>query len=416
MNLEFFIANKIRKGGVTGKKLSGPVIKVATAGVALGMAVMILAVAIGLGFKKEVREKVIGFGSHIQVMSYDYNLSYEANPIPFDSTLYNNLSNIEGIQHVQRFITKSGIIKVNKDVHGLVLKGVGADYDWSFFDKILVEGQEIQFPSDSSMSNQIMISKEVADMLKLKVGDGVPMYFIIDNKLRGRKFVVSGIFDSSLPELDKMFALVDFQQVQKLNNWKDDEIAGYELLISDFNNIEDITSEVQFISSSYLNPDGIMLRTRPIVQAQSQIFGWLDLLDTNIAVILVLITLVAGFNMISGLLILILERTNMIGILKAVGAPNEMLRKVFVYVAMFIAGRGLIIGNFIGAGLCLLQKYTGLIKLDASNYYLDRVPILLDSFDLILLNIGAFLVTSTMLILPSLLIARISPVKAIRFD
>ncbi|MBN2164685.1 MAG: ABC transporter permease [Marinilabiliaceae bacterium] len=415
MNLELFIANKIRYSGVTGKKLSGPVIKVATIGVAIGMVVMIMAVAIGLGFKKEVREKVIGFGSHVQVMSYDYNLSYEVNPIPFDSSLLKSIASVDGVVHVQRFISKPGIIKVNDEVHGLVLKGVGDDYNWSFFENILIEGEVISFENDSVLSNDILISSSVAQMLGLKVGDAVPMYFI-QNNLRGRKFKVCGIFDSSLPELDKVFALVDFRQVQKLNNWESHQIAGYELLINDFKSIDDITFEVQRISSSYINPDGIMLRTRSIKMVQPQLFSWLDLLDTNIVVILILITLVAGFNMISGLLILILERTNMIGVLKAVGAPNVMLRKVFVYVAMFIVVRGLIWGNFIGVGLCLIQKYTGLIELDPSNYYLSHVPILLESVDLILLNIVAFVVTSVMLIFPSLIIARISPVKAIRFD
>ena len=415
MNLELFIANKIRKGGVTGKKLSGPVIKVATIGVALGMAVMILAVAIGLGFKKEIREKVIGFGSHIQVMSYDYNLSHEVNPIPEDSALISELSSVKGVYHVQKFITKPGIIKVNREVHGLVIKGVAEDYDWTFFKNIMVEGDILYINPDSAPSNKILISEKVAKMLHLHVGDGVPMYFIQKN-LRGRKFVIAGIFNSSLPEFDELFALVDFRQVQKLNNWEPDEIAGYELQINDFDKIDEITNDVMYVASSYINPNGIMLRTRSIKQAQSQIFGWLDLLDTNIAVILILITLVAGFNMISGLLILILERTNMIGILKAVGSPNVMLRKVFLYVALFIVGRGLIWGNLIGAGLCLIQKYTGFVELDATNYYLDRVPILLDTIDLLLLNIGAFIVTTFMLIFPSYIIARISPAKAIRFD
>lgn len=415
MNLELFIARKIRKGGITGKKLSGPVVKVATIGVALGMAVMILSVAIGLGFKKEIREKVIGFGGHVKVMSYDYNRSHEVNPIPEDTLFSKQLSNVSGVRHIQKFISKPGIIKVNRSVHGLVIKGVGNDYDWSFFQDNLVEGRIIRVHPDSAASREILISKKVADMLRLSVGDGVPMYFI-QKQLRGRKFKVAGIFDSSLPEFDELFALVDFRQVQKLNNWEPNQIAGYELLISDFENIDEITFQVQRIASTYINPDGIMLRTQSIKQAQEQIFGWLDLLDTNIVVILVLIVLVAGFNMISGLLILILERTNMIGILKAVGAPNVMLRKVFMYVALFIVGRGLLWGNLIGAGICLLQKYTGFIQLDASSYYLDRVPILLDAFDLVLLNVGAIIVTTFMLIFPSFIIAKISPAKAIRFD
>jgi lipoprotein-releasing system permease protein len=414
MNLALYIANKIRKGNVSGKKLSGPVVKVATLGIALGMAVMIISVAVGLGFKKEVREKVIGFGGHIQVMSYDYNLSYEVNPIRHNNELMANLAAINGVQHVQKFISKPGIVKTGGQVHGMVLKGVAPDYDWTFFNKIMLSGTPLLLSNDS-ISNGILISQVVANMLNLKVGDKVPMYFL-EQQLRARQFIVSGIFDSSLPEFDELFALVDLRQVQKLNNWDEDQIAGYEVLVADFDKIDRITADTRMATAVYIDPDGIMLRSRSIKDAQPQIFGWLDLLDTNIVVILALITLVAGFNMISGLLILILERTNMIGILKAVGADNKLLRNVFVYLSVFIVGRGLLWGNFIGAGLCLLQKYTGFISLDPSNYYLDKVPIHIEPLHLVLLNIGSMIVTTVMLLGPSFLVARITPVKAIRFD
>lgn len=414
MNLALFIANRIRKGNVTGKVLSGPVVKVATLGVALGMAVMIISVAVGLGFKKEVREKVIGFGGHIQVMSYDYNLSYEVNPIRHSPDLMTSLAAIKGVRHVQKFISKPGIIKAGGEVHGLVLKGVSTDYDWAFFSNILTDGKVLELPSDS-VSNQILVSRAVANMLGLKVGDGVPMYFI-ENQLRARKFVVAGIYDSSLPEFDELFAIVDFRQVQRLNNWKDDQIAGYEVLVSDFDQLEAIANQAHMVTAGYIDPDGIMLRTRSIKESQPQIFGWLDLLDTNIVVILVLITLVAGFNMISGLLILILERTNMIGILKAVGADNTMLRKVFIYLSVSIVGRGLLWGNFVGAGLCLLQKYTGLVSLDPANYYLEKVPIYIEPLHLVALNLGSVAITTLMMLGPSYFVARISPSRAIRFD
>ncbi|MFT3740163.1 MAG: ABC transporter permease [Breznakibacter sp.] len=414
MNLALFIANRIRKGEVAGKVLAGPVVKVATLGVALGMAVMIISVAVGLGFKKEVREKVIGFGGHIQVMSYDYNLSYEVNPIRENEGLLAELKAIKGVRHVQKFISKPGIIKAGGEVHGLVLKGVSTDYDWSFFKNILIEGEIPELPADSA-SNQILVSKPVANMLRLKVGDGVPMYFL-EKQIRARKFVVAGIFDSSLPEFDELFAVVDFRQVQKLNNWDDGQIAGYEVLVNDFDQIDDIAGQARMVTAGYIDPDGIMLRTRSIKESQPQIFGWLDLLDTNIVVILALITLVAGFNMISGLLILILERTNMIGILKALGAGNLLLRKVFVYVAVSIVGRGLLWGNVVGIGLCLLQKCTGLISLDPTNYYLEKVPVYIDPTYLIVLNAGSVAVTTLMLLGPSYFVARISPSRAIRFD
>jgi lipoprotein-releasing system permease protein len=414
MNVALFIAKRIRKGGITGKKLAGPVVKVATLGVALGMAVMIVSVAVGLGFKKEVREKVIGFGGHIQVMSYDYNLSYEVNPIVHDSVLMANVASVKGVRHIQKFISKPGIIKTGGQVHGLVLKGVSFDYDWSFFDNIMMSGSVLHLSPDS-ISTQILISQALSDMLHLKVGDAVPMYFL-EQQVRARKFVVSGIYDSGLSEFDELFALVDFRQVQKLNSWNDNQIAGYELLVDDFDNLDAIASQVRVFTSGYIDPQGLMIRTRSIKEAQPQIFGWLDLLDTNIIVILALITLVAGFNMISGLLILILERTNMIGILKALGADNQMLRRVFVYVAVHIVGRGLLWGNFIGAALCLVQKYTGLISLDPKNYYLDKVPIYIEPMHLVMLNVASIAITVLMLLGPSYVVAKISPAKAIRFD
>lgn len=414
MNVALFIAKRIRKGGITGKKLAGPVVKVATLGVALGMAVMIVSVAVGLGFKKEVREKVIGFGGHIQVMSYDYNLSYEVNPIVHDSVLMANVASVKGVRHIQKFISKPGIIKTGGQVHGLVLKGVSFDYDWSFFDNIMMSGSVLHLSPDS-ISTQILISQALSDMLHLKVGDAVPMYFL-EQQVRARKFVVSGIYDSGLSEFDELFALVDFRQVQKLNSWNDNQIAGYELLVDDFDNLDAIASQVRVFTSGYIDPQGLMIRTRSIKEAQPQIFGWLDLLDTNIIVILALITLVAGFNMISGLLILILERTNMIGVLKALGADNQMLRRVFVYVAVHIVGRGLLWGNFIGAALCLVQKYTGLISLDPKNYYLDKVPIYIEPMHLVMLNVASIAITVLMLLGPSYVVAKISPAKAIRFD
>ncbi len=414
MNLELFIANRIKAGGVSGKKLAGPVISVATIGVALGLAVMIISVAVGIGFKKEIRQKVIGFGSHIQVMSYDYNLSYEVNPISNDSAIVQEINRIPGVAKVQRFISKPGIIKTPTNVHGLVLKGVGSDYDWQFFNHILVKGNVLKI-SDDSLSNSILISEKAAEMLNLTVGDDVPMYFL-QQTVRGRKFTVTGIFNSGLPEFDELFAIVDLRHIQKLNGWKPSQIAGYEITINDFDNIDEIASQIQFITSQHIDPDGIMLRTRTIVQAQPQIFSWLNILDTNIAVIIILILLVAGLNMISGLLILILERTNMIGVLKSMGTTNKSLRKIFLYMAIYIIGRGLLWGNIIGVGLCLIQKYTGIISLDPVNYYLDKVPISLSLFHLVLINIGSLLSTTFMLFGPSYIVSKISPAKAIRFD
>ncbi len=417
MNLELFIARKIRSGGLSGKKLAGPVTKVATLGIILGMVVMILSLAIGFGFKKEIRQKIIGFGSHIQIMNYDYNQSYETNPISPDSGLLKTLKNITGVKHIQKFATKPGMIKTDNAIQGIVLKGVAEDFNWNFFKNILVEGDKLQI-NDSVRSNGILISRKLAQLLHLSIGDDLRMFFLQKDNIapRRRKFSIEGIFDSNLPEFDMIYALVDIKQVQRLNNWDKTQISGLEVQIDDFKNIDKTGMEVSSVATSFIDENGILLRTRTILDLQPQIFGWLDLLDMNVLVILVLIIIVAGFNMVSGLLILILERTNMIGILKALGIQNKSLRTVFLYLATFIVGRGLIWGNFLGVTFCLVQKYTGMIKLDPDNYYLETVPIHITFWHLLILNVATILLTILMMLGPSYLASRISPVKAIRFD
>jgi lipoprotein-releasing system permease protein len=414
MNLEFFIANKIKSGGISGKRLAGPVVKVAVAGIVLGMVVMIISVATGMGFQKEIREKIIGFGSHIQVVSYDFNMSYQTNPVEQDSMLEQQMLSVPGVEHVQRFATKPGLIKTRDEMQGIVLRGVGPEFDWSFFQTILTEGGRLSLNEEKS-SNGVLISDDLASVLNLEVGDRVPMYFFED-QIRARNFTIEGIFDSHLPELDETFVMVDIRQVQRLNNWDENKISGYELLAGDFEDLMMTGSNVAEVVSGHISEDGTMLRTRTIQQTQPQIFGWLDLLDMNIIVIIVLIVLVAGFNMITGLLILILERTNMIGVLKAMGMANRPLRKVFLTLAANITIKGLFWGNLLGLGFCFAQSYFGFVKLDPANYFLDTVPIHLSTLHIILLNVGAVLTIFLMMIGPSYLVARISPVKAIRFE
>lgn len=381
------------------------------------MVVMILSLAIGFGFKKEIRQKIIGFGSHIQIMNYDYNQSYETNPISPDSGLLKTLKNITGVKHIQKFATKPGMIKTDNAIQGIVLKGVAEDFNWNFFKNILVEGDKLQI-NDSVRSNGILISRKLAQLLHLSIGDDLRMFFLQKDNIapRRRKFSIEGIFDSNLPEFDMIYALVDIKQVQRLNNWDKTQISGLEVQIDDFKNIDKTGMEVSSVATSFIDENGILLRTRTILDLQPQIFGWLDLLDMNVLVILVLIIIVAGFNMVSGLLILILERTNMIGILKALGIQNKSLRTVFLYLATFIVGRGLIWGNFLGVTFCLVQKYTGMIKLDPDNYYLETVPIHITFWHLLILNVATILLTILMMLGPSYLASRISPVKAIRFD
>ncbi len=414
MRYELFVARRIIKGGLPGKRLSGPVIKVAVLGIILGMVVMIISMATGLGFKRQIRDKIIGFGSHIQVLSYDFNQSYETFPIDANDSLSVLFDETPGVKHVQRFVTKPGLLKSPDVIHGIVLKGVDGGFDWSFFKSILQEGSLPNY-NDTLTSNQIVISQDVARMMKLKVGDSVRMYFI-QNQIRARKFEVAAIFNSHFPEFDNLFVLADIRHLQQLNGWSSSQISGYEILIDDFDHIDDITSEINYVTSAFISADGSMLRTRSVVQMQPQIFGWLDLLDTNIIVILILILAVAGLNMISGLLILILERTNMIGVLKAMGSNNGSVRRVFVYLSVYIIGKGLLWGNIVGVALCILQSRFGIFTLDPANYYLDTVPVYLNPLHLLLLNVGVIIVTSLMLIAPSYLVTRITPVKAIRFN
>jgi lipoprotein-releasing system permease protein len=417
MNTELFIANRIRSGGLSGKKLAGPVTKVATLGIILGMVVMILSLAIGFGFKKEIRQKIVGFGAQIQIMNYDYNQSYETNPISPKPEILQEIKKLPGVRHIQKFATKPGMIKTRDAIQGVVLKGVGPDFDWSFMKSILKKGSILSL-NDSVRSNDVLISRKLSEMLNLSVGDDLRMYFLQKDKIipRARKFRIKGIFDSNLPELDKTYLIVDIKQVQKLNNWNADQVSGYEIQADNFNDIERVGGEVSAVASSVIDENGVMMRTKTILDLQPQIFGWLDLLDMNVLVILVLIMIVAGFNMVSGLLILILERTNMIGILKALGIQNKSLRKIFLYLAGFIVGRGLIWGNFIGVSICFIQKYTGIIKLDPENYYLETVPIQISFLHLLILNVATVIITILMMLGPSYLASKISPVKAIRFD
>ncbi|WP_062126518.1 ABC transporter permease [Geofilum rubicundum] len=414
MKPEYFIAGKINSGGVSGKNFAGPVLKVAVAGIIIGMVVMILSLAIGNGFKKEIREKIIGFGSHIQVVNYDFNFSYESNPIIHDAQLVESIKDISGVLNVQRFATKPGLIKTDDEMQGVVLKGIGSDYNASFLESILTRGQLPDILSDQP-STHILISETLSQMLGIEVGDDIFMYFFQD-QIRARRYTISGIYNSHLPDLDKLYVIADIRQIQGLNNWSDAQIAGYEIIIDDFDQTDQKGIAVYDVTADYISPDGHLLRTQTIRQTQPQIFGWLDLLDMNIAVIILLIVLVAGFNMISGLLILILERTNMIGILKALGMADWPLRRIFLYLATRIAARGLIWGNIIGISIAVVQKQFGVFELDPANYFLSTVPIMLTPLHLLLLNLGAVLVIFLMMIGPSYLAARISPVKAIQFE
>lgn len=415
MNTELFIAKRIYKGDKKNKKrVSSPAIKIAIAGIALGLAIMIVAVCIIIGFKKEIREKVIGFGSHIQITSFDSNSSYEYQPIALSDTLKNMLLDNPEIAQVQEFITKPGIIKTDEDFLGIVLKGVFGDYDWQFFKKNLLEGNIISH-NDTSGTNQAIISQNIANKLHLKLGDNFTTYFV-QEPVRARRFTITGIYETNFEDYDKLYVITDAKILSNLNDWEDDMVSGIEVLVKDYNKLDQTAQDLFFEMSSYKDRFGNALYTRSIKDINPMIFNWLNLLDMNVWVILILMILVSGFTMISGLLIIILERTNMIGMLKSMGARDFSIRKVFLYLSAFLIGQGMLWGNIIGLAFCLIQKNFQLLKLDPATYYLSAVPIDLNPWYVILLNVGTLIVSLIMMIAPSYLVAKITPAKSIRFE
>lgn len=403
-------------GNADGRRLSGPAVRVATAAVALGMVVMILSVSVGLGFKKQIRDKIVGFGSHVQISSLSLNSSLETPPLPFDSALVSAARAVPGVRAVQPFVTKPGIIKTDDAFQGIALKGVDGSFDWGFIGSCLVEGRVLCL-TDSAKSPDIVLSRSLARMMGLRLGDPVKMFFVNSDGVRARRFSICGVFDSHFEDFDKNIAYVDMRHLVQLNGWPDGDISGYEILLSSFDVLDTAVSRlVDVVSAMPVTDSDAMLRVRDIRDIQPQIFGWLALLDQNILVIIVLIIAVAGLNMVSGLLILILEHTNAIGVLKAMGASGGLLRRVFIFMALRIVGWGLLIGNVVGVGLCLVQRLTGVVGLDPVNYYLDTVPVLLSLPHLLLLNLGTAALSFLLLLGPSGMVARISPVKSIRFN
>ena len=406
MNPEFFIARRLIKRN-TGN-FSDPIIRIAIIAVALGLIVMILAIAIIIGFKHEISSKVIGFGGHIQVSNFDNNYSYEVIPIEQDPALLRQLKDIPGVKHVQSFGNKPGIIKTENDIQGVVLKGIGRDFDWDFFKEKMINGSILQL-SDTAISNDILISKKLASLLKLETGNDVRMYFIIDDLIRARRFTIKGIYETGLEDFDKMFVLCDIGQIQKLNSWESNQVAGFEILVNDLKNLDQVANEVYTFIPYDTN-------ARTIKEIYPQIFDWLKLQDMNVIIILTLMILVAIITMISALLILILERTNTIGLLKALGYKTWNIRKIFLIIASNIALKGIFWGNLIGLSLVFIQKYSGIIKLSQESYYVSVVPIQINFFHLLVLNLATLLITIMALVIPSVIISAISPVKAIRYE
>nr|WP_317127791.1 FtsX-like permease family protein [Mucilaginibacter terrigena] len=381
--------------------------RIAIIGIMLGLGVMILSLAVIKGFKQEIREKVRGFGGDIQIVKTDNNTSYEKSTFADSAGLVKDIKSVSQVDAVYPYATKPGIIKANNEIEGVVLKGVDKHYNWDYLKKALVAGTVINYTDTTDVQLQIMISQLTANRLKLKAGDDLKMYFV-QEPLRQRKLKIVGIFNLGVDEVDKTFVIGDLALIKRLNDWKHGEIGGYEVIIKDFDKLNTTANEID-------NKLPIKLRSFTILENYPTIFEWLGMLDVNAVVMLVLMIAVAVINMISALLIMILERTAMIGIFKAMGAGNWAIQKIFLYNAAYLIGVGLLLGNAFGLGLGFFQQSTHFFKLDQASYYMTFVPIKIVWMDVLLLNLGTLTVCLLVLIIPSMLVTRISPVKAIRF-
>ena len=415
MDWKLFVARRIYRSKEGEKEVSKPAVLIAMWGIAIGLAVMIVAVAVVIGFKHEVRDKVVGIGSDIAITNFDAQKSYETVPVVAGDSLLDALRAMEGVKHVQRYSTKPGMIMTEDNFLGMVLKGVSQEYDWTFLKEHLLEG-EIPAFTDSASTNRTLVSRTIANKLNLKLGDKLYTYYISAENVRARRLEVAGIYQTNFSIYDDMFLLTDLYTVNRLNAWQVDQASGIELEVADVSRLEEtkeaISAEVDMLKDRY----GATYYTQTVEESNPQIFAWLDLLDMNVWVILILMTGVAGFTMISGLLIIILERTNMIGVLKALGADNLAIRKVFLSFSVFLIGRGMLWGNIIGLSFVFIQSQFHLFKLDPSIYYVDSVPVVFQLWWWVLLNVCSLLASVLMLVGPSYLIAHIHPAKSIRFE
>ena len=409
-----FVARRIYQRNEGGREVSKPAVRIAMAGIAIGLAVMLISVSVAIGFKKEIRDKVVGLTSDIMVTSLDDAQLYQTKPIVADDSLMQTLREMDFVQHVQRYSTKTGMIMTSDNFQGMMLKGVGQDYDLSFLEEHLLEG-EIPTFTDSVSSNKVLVSKTIADKLSLHIGDKLFTYYVEDN-VRARRMTVAGIYQTNFSAFDDFFLITDIYVVNRLNKWRPEQVGGIEVDISDYSRLESVNDKLRVILFDKSDCYGQSYFCRSVEEANPQIFAWLNILDVNVWVILLLMTGVAGFTMISGLLIIILDRTNMIGVLKALGADNTSIRKIFLTFSAFLIGKGMLWGNVIGVALCLIQHFFEPVKLNPADYYVSTVPLDFNFWVFLLLNLGTFLISLLMLIGPSYLISRIHPARSIRFE
>lgn len=415
MNWKFFIAKRIYKSNEGVKEVSKPAIRIAIAGIAIGLAVMIVSIAVVIGFKHEVRNKVISLGSDVLITNLDAQKTYEATPVVTSDSIMNIVRFTPGVKHVQRYSTKPGMIMTNDNFLGMALKGVGQEYDMQYLNNHLLEGNIPSF-NDKKSSNEVLVSKTIANKLKLAVGNSIYTYYINSDNVRARKLKVVGIYQTNFSAYDDVFLITDIHTVNRLNEWQRNQSTGLEIKVKDYSQLDNTTDVLREKLDSKLDYYGGVYYTQTIEESVPQIFAWLNLLDTNVWVILILMTGVAGFTMISGLLIIILERTNMIGVLKALGASNSSIRKIFLSFSVFLIGKGMLWGNLIGLSICGLQYYFHVFKLDPSSYYVDNVPVEINWIYYLLLNLFTFLISLIMLVGPSYLISSIHPAKSIKFE
>ena len=403
---EWKIAQRLYFSDENHQRSSRPAVRVALGGIIIGVLVMIVAMSVVVGFKQEITQKVAGFGSHIQVVNFDNNSTYEMQPIYVSDSLLQAIRAIEHVTHVSTFASKPGIIKTDSAFQGIIFKGT--DY-WTYFEQNIVEGT---LPTEA---NEVLLSTELAKQLQLHVGDNFLCYFVQDD-LRVRRLYITGLYNTCMSEMDKLFVLGDIALVRQLNAWKENQVSGIEVLVDDLRQLENTTHDVYFLTANRLDENGNALYTQNLQQMNPNIFGWLDLLDMNVVIIIVLMLCVSGFSIVTGLIILILDSVQLIGTLKALGADNQFVRRIFIYQAIMLIGKGMLWGNAIGLVLCALQYFTRAIPLDAASYYVSYVPMAFPWIGWVLLNIGTLLVSWLILLAPSAIITQISPAKVMHFE
>ena len=411
MNFEFFIAKRIISSKEYKSSISAPIIKIAITAIAMGLIMMLITVATGVGLQKKIKEKVSAFNGDIIITNFDTNASDDSQiPVSTKQDFYPEFKTVEGVKHIQAIAKKAGIIRTSETFEGVVVKGVGADYNWQYFKEYLVEGRIPDF--SNNLNDEILISKYLVNRLHLKLGDKAVTFFLNKSSKKepkSRGFTIVGIYDSGFEQFDKQFLFSDIRHIQRLNKWKKDEVGAFEVFVDDFDTIQEVGNAIYEETGSFL--DVITIKDK-----YYSIFEWIEMFDFNIALIVGIMILVAGINMITALLVLILERTKMIGILKALGSANRRIRRIFLYNATYLIVIGLFWGNIIGIGLLLIQKYFHPIKLNAQTYYVTKAPVYIDVGYILFLNLGTLVLCLVMLLLPSFIISKISPVKAIKFE